>query len=79
MLKECAIGLLNGALWASVVGFVATLWFGNQGLGLIIGLAMIINLVCAALAGSMIPLILKKIRRRPGHRPAGSSSPRSPT
>ncbi len=60
VLKECTIGLLNGALWASVVGFVATLWFGNQGLGLIIGLAMIINLVCAALAGSMIPLILKK-------------------
>ncbi len=60
VLKECAIGLLNGALWASVVGFVATLWFSNQGLGLIIGLAMIINLACAALAGSMIPLILKK-------------------
>ena len=60
VLKECAIGLLNGVLWASVVGFVATLWFSNQGLGLIIGLAMIINLACAALAGSMIPLILKK-------------------
>ena len=59
-LKECAVGLFNGAIWATVVGLVATLWFSNQGLGMIIGLAMIINLICAALAGSMIPLILKK-------------------
>ena len=59
-LKECAVGLLNGVLWAAVVGVVATLWFGNEGLGLIISLAMVINLVCAALAGSMIPLALKK-------------------
>ncbi len=58
--KECAVGLLNGVLWAAVVGVVATLWFGNEGLGLVISLAMVINLVCAALAGSMIPLALKK-------------------
>ena len=60
ILKEFAVGLINGALWATVVGVVATLWFSDRGLGLIIGLAMIINLICAALAGSMIPLILKK-------------------
>ncbi len=60
VLKECAVGLLNGVLWAAVVGVVATLWFGNEGLGLIISLAMVINLVCAALAGSVIPLVLKK-------------------
>ena len=60
IVKECAVGLFNGALWALVVGLVATFWFSNQGLGLIIALAMIINLICAALAGSMIPLVLKK-------------------
>ena len=60
VLKECAVGLLNGVLWAAVVGLVATLWFNHQGLGMIIGLAMIINLVCAALAGSMIPLLLRQ-------------------
>ncbi len=60
ILKESAVGLVNGVLWATVVGVVVTLWFSNKGLGLIIGLAMIINLICAALAGSMIPLILKK-------------------
>lgn len=58
--KELAVGLFNGVLWASVVGLVATLWFDNRNLGMIIALAMIINLLCAALAGSMIPLALKK-------------------
>lgn len=61
VLKEIAVGLLNGAIWASVVGVVAALWFSNQALGMVIGLAMIINLICAALAGSMIPLVLKRL------------------
>ena len=61
LLKELAVGLFNGALWAAVVAAVATLWFGNRGLGLIIGLAMIINLVIAALAGTAIPLVLKRM------------------
>ncbi len=60
MLKEFTVGLVNGAIWATVVGVVATLWFKNQGLGVIIGLAMIINLLTAALAGAVIPLTLKK-------------------
>ena len=61
VLKELAVGLFNGALWAAVVAGVATLWFGDRGLGLIIGLAMIINLVVAALAGTAIPLVLKRM------------------
>ena len=61
LLKELAVGLFNGALWAAVVAGVATLWFGDRGLGLIIGLAMIINLVVAALAGTAIPLVLKRM------------------
>ena len=61
LLKELAVGLFNGAMWAAVVAGVATLWFGDRGLGLIIGLAMIINLVVAALAGTAIPLVLKRM------------------
>ena len=61
VIKELAVGLFNGALWAAVVAGVATLWFGDRGLGLIIGLAMIINLVVAALAGTAIPLVLKRM------------------
>ncbi len=59
--KELWVGLMNGGLWALVVGLVAMGWFGNPGLGLIIAAALIINLGCAALAGTLIPLILKRL------------------
>ena len=60
MNKEVAVGIFNGVLWAAVVAIVASLWFNNHSLGIIIGLAMIINLVIAALAGALIPLTLKR-------------------
>ena len=60
MNKEVAVGIFNGVLWAAVVAIVASLWFDNHSLGIIIGLAMIINLVIAALAGALIPLTLKR-------------------
>jgi magnesium transporter len=60
MIKEVAVGVFNGLIWAAVVAVVASLWFNNTSLGFIIGLAMIINLVIAALAGALIPLTLKR-------------------
>jgi len=59
MYKECAVGILNGIMWACVVSVIVILWFQNLPLGIIIGLAMIINLIIAALAGALIPLGLK--------------------
>ncbi len=59
--KELAIGCINGLLWACVVGLVAGVWFKDIGIGFIIGLAMIVNLVTAALAGTLIPMALKKL------------------
>ncbi len=59
--KELAIGVLNGLLWAIVVAAIAYLWFENPSLGAIIGAAMIINLTIGALAGALIPLILKRL------------------
>ena len=59
MLKEVAVGLLNGLMWACVVSVIVVFWFENVSLGFIIGLAMIINLLVAALAGAVIPLGLK--------------------
>jgi magnesium transporter len=59
--KELAIGCINGLLWACVVGLVAGVWFKDTGIGFIIGLAMVANLVTAALAGTLIPLVLKKL------------------
>lgn len=60
MLKEIAVGLLNGLMWACVVSVIVILWFGDTSLGFIIALAMIVNLLVAALAGAVIPLGLKR-------------------
>ena len=59
MLKEGAVGILNGLIWAVIVALIVVIWFQNLPLGIIIGLAMIINLVIAAVAGALIPIALK--------------------
>jgi len=61
MSKELIVGLFNGVIWALVVGGIAYLWFKEANIGIVIGAAMIINLVIAALSGAVIPLILRKI------------------
>jgi magnesium transporter len=63
--KELAVGALNGVLWAGVVAIIAGLWFNSLALGLLIGTAMIINLIFAALAGATIPLFLQRINVDP--------------
>ncbi|MBV1912062.1 MAG: magnesium transporter [Cycloclasticus sp.] len=63
--KELAVGGLNGLLWASVVAVITGLWFQSQALGLLIGAALIINLIVAALAGATIPLTLKRMNIDP--------------
>jgi magnesium transporter len=60
LVKELGIGLLNGLLWALVVAGLAILWFGSWQIGGIIGVAILLNLLCAALAGLLIPLILRR-------------------
>lgn len=57
--RELMVGLLNGILWAIVVAGVAVLWFEDYTIGLIIGLAIIINLVVGTVSGTLLPLILK--------------------
>lgn len=59
--KELTIGVLNGLLWAVVVAAVAGTWFNSTEIGLLIGSAMIINMICAALAGVTIPLTLERL------------------
>ena len=58
--KELAVGLVNGVIWSAVVALIVVVWFGDFPLGLIIGVAMIINLLVAALAGALIPVVLKR-------------------
>ncbi len=60
-IKELAVGALNGAVWALVVALVSYLWFGDPGLAVIIGVAMILNLLAAALSGVLIPLLLQRM------------------
>jgi magnesium transporter len=59
--KELAVSLLNGIMWAFIVAIIAILWFDSVKLGLIIGSALMINLFCAALAGVLVPLLLRRL------------------
>jgi len=68
--KEFLVGGFNGLLFAGLTGAVTWFWFGDMTLGLVIGLAMIVNLVVAGLAGATIPLVLE----RAGQDPAIASS-----
>ena len=63
--KETFIGSINGIIFAIIISLVSIYWFENTLLGLIIGLAMIINLVVAGFAGIIIPLTLVKIKIDP--------------
>jgi magnesium transporter len=69
--RELLVGVLNGAAFAAITGVVAAAWFKDAGLGVVIGLAMITNMIAAALGGILIPLGLNKLR----FDPAVASSP----
>jgi len=60
MLKEIQVSIMNGLIWSLVVALIAMAWFQSTDIGLIIGAALIINLIFAALAGFLIPLALKR-------------------
>jgi magnesium transporter len=59
--KEIAVGLVNGLVWALVVGVIAGLWFDNMQIAWILGLAMVVNLITAAVMGTVIPLLLRRV------------------
>ena len=61
LIKEVSVGLANGVFWSIVVTCVAGIWFHDLHLGLLLGSAMLINLVCAALAGVTIPVALDRL------------------
>jgi len=60
--KEVSISLLNGILFAIVMGVIASFWFDNGFLlGVVIALSMLINLLMAGFFGATIPLLLKRM------------------
>jgi len=58
--KEIIVSFLNGLLFALIMAIVAFGWFHNVMLGVVIGLAMIINMLAAGIFGAIVPLSLKK-------------------
>ena len=58
--KEFLVGATNGVVWSLVVAIVTYFWFSNLGIAIIIGVAMILNLLAAALSGVAIPLLLHR-------------------
>jgi magnesium transporter len=65
VLREVFAALLNGFGFAVITGVLAGLWFQSRGLGLVIGAAMVVNLVAGALGGILVPLTLERFRADP--------------
>lgn len=63
--RELAIGVINGLAFGSIIGLLGLLWKGNPVLGLVVGLAMLSNLIAAAIAGTVVPLTLRLLRIDP--------------
>ena len=59
--KEISVGLLNGLLWAIVVASLSIIWFQNFAIGMVIAFALVVNLLCGAFAGAVIPVALRQI------------------
>ncbi len=63
--KEVVLSLLNGFVFAFVLGIIAYVWFKESMLGFVIGASMVINLFMAGFFGAMIPLVLKRLHIDP--------------
>ena len=63
--REVAIGSANGLFWSMIVGLAAYVWFGDFTLGYVIAIAIIVNLIVAALVGTLLPGFLKSMQIDP--------------
>ena len=65
VMREGLVGLVNGLAFAVITGIAAVLWFKIPALGVVIGLAIICNLVAGALGGILIPMVLERVKADP--------------
>lgn len=65
LLREIGVGFINGLLMALVVGLSTAAWIGGTKLSVIIGAAMVVNLLAAATVGVLVPLTLRRLRIDP--------------
>jgi magnesium transporter len=63
--REILLGLIHGVLLGVIVGLIAYLWKGNYMIGVVLGMAMIGNMIIAGLTGAGVPLILTRLRIDP--------------
>jgi magnesium transporter len=65
VMREAMVGIVNGLAFAVITGVAAYAWFKIPGLGIVIGLAMVCNLIAGALGGILIPMALERVRADP--------------
>jgi magnesium transporter len=63
--RELMVGFVNGLAFALITGVAAAAWFKVPDLGIVIGLAMLCNLIAAALGGILVPLVIDRVRADP--------------
>lgn len=63
--REALVGLINGLVLSVIMALVVFVWFGSGKLGAVLGAAMVVNLLAAALAGILIPLLLNRLKLDP--------------
>ena len=59
--RELAVGLLNGVVFSVVIAAIAMIWYNDVPLGLVLATAILVNLIAGALAGALIPVVLKRM------------------
>jgi magnesium transporter len=65
VIREGLVGLVNGLAFAIITGIAAVAWFKIPGLGIVIGLAIVVNLIAGALGGILIPMVLERAHADP--------------
>jgi magnesium transporter len=65
VMREALVGLVNGLAFAIITGIAAVAWFKIPALGVVIGLAIVCNLVAGALGGILIPMVLERVKADP--------------
>jgi len=65
VIKEAAIGVINGFVLGCVLGIIAVLWKGNIALGLVVATSLMLNTILSVLLGGLVPLLLKRLKVDP--------------
>lgn len=61
IMRELGVGLINGSLWALVIGTITILWYGELSLAIVIASAILVNICIAVLSGTLLPFFLKSV------------------